>query len=174
MTPMDSGGGLREERRGQERGERRVNEASSFSDARARSSRSPARTYSHSTYMESRAAWDDGDFSAEWKPWRHKAAMECGIIFPPNGTSLDSWEDARPTQRAILIRAIRETPTLLTRAMKGATSWSQIVDRLMLARDRVRAEQRASEVRQPADEEPLRPQEAAVSLKRILDRIGES
>lgn len=174
MTPMDSGGGLREERRGQERRERRVNEASTFSEARRPAPRGPVRTYSRSDYMASLAAWDEGAFSAEWKPWRHRAAMECGIIFPPSGTPFDSWEDDSPSQRAILIRAIRETPRLLDRAMKGATSWGQVVERLLRDRDRMREDLRAREVRQPADDEPLRPQEAAVSLKRILDRIAES
>lgn len=97
------------------------------------------RTYDRDTMLRSRAAWDAGDFGPEWRPWRHLAAMRAGIIFPPDGTAWDSWSDDSPSQRAILIRAIRETPTALRRAIEapGVRSWAAVIERLLRHRDRL-------------------------------------
>ena len=55
---------------------------------------------------------------------------DAGWHYPPSGTRWDSWDDDAPSQRAILIRALRETPTLLAKCVKGAKSWSVVIDRL--------------------------------------------
>jgi len=91
------------------------------------------RTFSREQFEASRSAWEAGDFSAEWKPWRHLAAMEAGIIFPPDGTAWDSWDDDSPSQRAILIRAIRETPDALRSAIRspGVRSWGDVIERVI-------------------------------------------
>jgi hypothetical protein len=151
----------------------RVNEASTFSEARRPGPRSPARTYSRDAWLEAQLAWDDGTFSDEWKPWRHKAAMELGVIYPPAGTAYDSWEDDNPSQRAILIRAIRETPALLAKCFRGSRSWSDVIAKLTRSRDEWRAELRAAALDEEPDDVPSS-REATVALKRILDRIGES
>lgn len=122
----------------------------------------------------SRAAWDAGGFSDEWRPWRRMAAIEAGILFPPDGTAHDSWDDDAPSQRAILIRAIRETPQLLRRSIEapGVRTWGDVIGRLLGGRDRMRDElDRAGELE--ADRrsgEPTRA-EAAEALRSILGGI---
>jgi hypothetical protein len=91
------------------------------------------RTYSRQVIEESRAAWDAGDFSAEWKPWRHMAAMVAGIIYPPDGTKWDSWGDDSPSQRAMLVKAMRESPEALRAAIRAARrpTWSAVLDEML-------------------------------------------
>lgn len=100
------------------------------------------RTYSRSDWEAAQASW--AGFSGEWRELRHLMAMQ-GAIFAPSGTALDSWEDDSPSQRAVLIRAIREQPSLLMRCARGARSWQQLVDRLFSARDDWREEARERE-----------------------------
>lgn len=95
------------------------------------------RTYSRSDWEAAQASW--AGFSGEWRELRHLMAMQ-GAIFAPSGTALDSWEDDSPSQRAVLIRAIREQPSLLMRCARGARSWQHLVDRLFSARDDWREE----------------------------------
>jgi hypothetical protein len=97
-------------------------------------------TYSRARFDEASMAWERGRYSDEWEPWRVLAARGPGIIWPPQGTSLDSWDDTHPTQRALLIRAIRETPDLLRWAIRGATapSWHAVIARLLAGRDEMR------------------------------------
>lgn len=133
------------------------------------------RTFSRADWETAQAAWDSGEFSDEWKPFRHQAAMG-GLVFPPDGTRWDSWEDDSPSQRAMLIRAIREQPSLLRSCITGARSWSQVLDRLLAKRDDWREEQREREAdaaRQRAADEPRRGQ-AAMSVGKIIDRMAES
>ena len=113
------------------------------------------RTYSHAEWQASLDAWEGGEFSSEWRALRHTMAMQ-GCIYPPAGTQFDSWEDAQPSQRAVLIRAIRETPELLRRCAKGARSWSQVIERLFMARDEWRTEMRPVWEREEAEERPHR------------------
>lgn len=128
------------------------------------------RTFSRSDWLAAQQAWDDGEFSSEWREVRHKAAMG-GIIFPPSGTRFDSWDDDQPSQRAMLIRAIRETPKLLDRCLIGARSWSEVIDRLMRARDEWREQMRLEE---PPPEDVPDHRESAMALAAILRRIGDS
>lgn len=85
----------------------------------------------------SRRAWDAGRFGPEWREWRHLAAMSAGIIDPPQGTALDSWADEDPSERAIVVRAIRETPRALRAALTSGRchTWSQVVRALVIGRD---------------------------------------
>lgn len=92
-------------------------------------------TFRRADWEAAQAAWDD--FSPEWHAMRQRA-MRRGILYPPAGSKWDSWEDDRPTQRAILIRAIRETPTLLAQCIDQSRSWSDVVGRLVRARDAAR------------------------------------
>lgn len=96
------------------------------------------RTFDRETWKRSCDAWDAGRFGHEWPEWRLMAS-KAGIIFPPDGTAEDSWADARPSQRAMVIRAIRETPRLLRWAIRqpGVASWSDVIENLLAGRDRM-------------------------------------
>lgn len=126
------------------------------------------RTFTRSDLDAANRAWDEGEFSSEWRDIRHKAAMG-GLIYPPSGTRFDSWDDDSPSQRAILIRAIRETPRLLERCLIGAPSWSVVISRLTRARDDLRLDLE----RVPASEHPTH-HEAVMTLASILKRLGDS
>ena len=140
---------------------------------------SPTRqlTYSKQDYEDAQAAWAAGHFSAEWTYWKRLAAREAGILWPPSGTEHDSWEDASPSQRAVLVRAIRETPNLLEKAIRaeGPPTWSRVVGRLFSARDAMRDRLDESDGREAAlrSLEPS-PRQATRSIKDILTVIGDS
>lgn len=129
------------------------------------------RTFSRDHWNAAQDAWKAGAFSDEWKEYRHEAAMR-GIIYPPDGTKWDSWDDDDPSERAMLIRAIRETPNLLHRAIADRKSWAGVVAYIVRERDDWRAEQVRAERYAVTDEPDER--EAVVVLKRIMERIRES
>jgi hypothetical protein len=95
------------------------------------------RTFSREQWESAQAAWRAADLGPEWREWRHLAAMTAGIIIPPTGTKWDSWGDADPSQAALLIRAIRDTPDLLRAALHapGVHSWGVVIAILMRGRD---------------------------------------
>lgn len=130
------------------------------------------RTWPRERIEASRAAWDAGRFSDEWKPWRHLAAMEAGIIDPPTGTRWDQWDDDLPSERAILIRAIRETPDLLRTAIlaPNVRSWSAVIAVLTRGRDVMR-ERIGAERHEQHDPSP---REASRSIADILGVIRDS
>lgn len=99
------------------------------------------RTFDRETWNRAAAAWDAGRFGPEWPDWRNLAG-KAGIIFPPDGTPDDSWSDPRPSQRALIIRAIRETPRLLRWALTrpGVGSWGDVLGLLLEGRDRLALE----------------------------------
>lgn len=88
------------------------------------------RTYRREDLVEARRRWVHGEFGAEWQPYR-RLAGDRGFIFPPDGTKWDSWEDDEPSQRAIVYRAIEDTPSLLRAAIAKSNSWGQVVAQLM-------------------------------------------
>lgn len=100
------------------------------------------RTVTREQLEASRAAWDAGDFGPSWKPWRHLAAMEAGIIVPPSGSRWDQWDDDEPSERALIARAIEETPDALRRAIRspGVRSWAAVVALVTRNRDRLAEE----------------------------------
>jgi hypothetical protein len=98
-----------------------------------------------------------------------------GMIRPPEGTRWDSWEDDSPSQRAMLIRAIRETPALLGQAIDRSRTWYEVIAWVTGQRDQWRDEVSAEErdlMRRRAD--GSRDREAVMSIKAILTRIGDS
>jgi hypothetical protein len=127
------------------------------------------RTYSRSDWQSAQEAW--AGFSPEWRDARHQAAMR-GILYPPSGTALDSWDDDNPSQRAILIRAIRETPALLSRCIARSKSWSEVIAKLTAARDDWRAGLALEDARRVRDD-PTHG-EAVMSLGDILGRLDAS
>lgn len=88
------------------------------------------RSFTVEHWREAQAAWSEGEFSDEWPPFR-RAAGERGFIYPPEGTKWDSWGDEHPSQRAVLIQAIRERPVALMSAIGQARSWSQAIGLLV-------------------------------------------
>lgn len=130
------------------------------------------RTFSRDAWNEAQDLWLD--FSAEWKPWRHKAAMR-GMLYPPEGTRWDSWDDDEPSQRAMLIRAMRETPKLLDVAISRSRSWGAVIAYVIARRDEMRSdldERDRAMTRRRADEPDGR--QSTSALKAILNRIGDS
>lgn len=128
----------------------------------------------------SRADWDAAqlawlDFSDEWREVRHQAAFR-GMLYPPDGSRWDSWEDDEPSQRAMLIRAIRETPQLLSVAVSRSRSWFEVIAYVNGQRDEWREgvnERERDGERRRGEMQPTG-REAAVSLKAILSRVGDS
>lgn len=131
------------------------------------------RTFTRATLDEANAAWADGEFSDEWKPYRHQAAMN-GLVYPPSGSKWDAWDDDAPSQRAMLVRAIREAPKLLTTCIIGANSWETVIGRLLKARDDWR--QRNAESARDEDwaRDDADHQQAVMALGTILRRIDDS
>jgi hypothetical protein len=129
--------------------------------------------YTPEQMADARAAWDAGRFSDEWRLWRHLAAMEAGIIVPPKGDSYDSWDDDQPSERAQLIRAIRETPRALEAAIRAPNvhSWSAVIAQLVRRREGINADLDREE--RLHRDEPT-PQQATYRLREILDVIGQS
>lgn len=127
------------------------------------------RTYSRQDLDRSRELWSD--FSSEWEPYRRLAA-ERGMLYPPNGTKLDSWADDEPSQRALLIRAIRETPTLLRQAILRSSSWSEVIGKLNRQRDEWAELDELEITHRRRDRDT--PSQAVQSLASILDRIRDS
>lgn len=87
------------------------------------------RTYSKADWDAAQVAWTALRLPDEWKPWRHMAAMEAGIIAAPEGSIWDSWADEDPSQLALLTRAIRDTPDVLRSALRSPNvhSWSAVI-----------------------------------------------
>ena len=132
--------------------------------------KSHRRLYTAKDMADSRIAWNTGHFSDEWRDWRHLAAMEASIIAPPDGTEWDNWSDDEPSQRAMLIRAIRETPALLSGAIRspGVHSWAAVIAVLVRGRD----ERRAERDREAAwRRRPDTSHEEAVAALRRLDEL---
>jgi len=96
------------------------------------------RTFDRETWNRADAAWRAGRFGPEWPDWRGLAG-KAGIIFPPDGSPDDSWADAHPSQRALVYRAIVETPRLLRWALRqpGIASWGDVIEHLLAGRDRL-------------------------------------
>lgn len=102
-------------------------------------------TFSREAWQEAEQAWTDGEFGDAWEAFRIEARTR-GFIYPPTGTKWDSWEDDDPSQRAVLWRAIEETPRLLLTCIRRSRSWHDVVRLLTAARDELRARRPEPEV----------------------------
>ncbi len=87
------------------------------------------RTYSRSDFEAARAAWSD--FDGTWE-FHRRLAADRGMLYPPSGTRWDDIDDPKPSQRAIVYRAMTDTPLALTEAIRASSSWSQVIHRLLL------------------------------------------
>lgn len=97
------------------------------------------RTYRREDLVDANRRWSEGEFGVEWQPYQQAAARR-GFIFPPDGDRHDSVEDATPSQRAILYRAIEDTPALLRQAIATSRSWHEVVRFLIAQLERMREE----------------------------------
>lgn len=132
-------------------------------------------TYAKAQWDAAGDAW--ADFGAEWDDWRRLVAKGPGIIFPPEGTPWDDWTADDPSQRALVIRAIRETPELLRWAIATThrPSWRAVLEKVLDGRDELRESRDIGaerDERARADEPTAR--QALYSLKRILTIVGDS
>lgn len=121
------------------------------------------------------AAWKAGHFGDVWRPWRHLAAMEAGIVMPPDGDQWDTFED--DSERAIIGRAIHDTPDVLRDAIcsPNVRSWAAVVAIVLRWRDRrmgeIERDERDYEARKHRENAP---RQATYRLREILDQIGGS
>lgn len=129
-------------------------------------------TFSREHFLQARAEWTDGEFSDEWKPYRHAAAMR-GFIYPPQGTKWDSWDDDSPSQRAILIRYIRNRPKALMAAIEKSRSWQGVIGEMIREDEWLveQSEHNDMEARQKRHDDEPTARQAASHIKVILDGI---
>lgn len=125
------------------------------------------RTFGRTDWRAADAAWAEGEFDPAWSRFR-ELAQRRGFIYPPSGSRHDTW-DENPSQRAILWRAIEETPDLLARCIVRADSWHAVVDLLTRARDEWRRTLAEVDVE---DNPAPSPREAAEALRSILGRLS--
>lgn len=139
---------------------------------------SSRRTFTREQLEASRAAWDAGEYGPEWRDWRHLAAMRSGIIDPPTGTRWDSWADDEPSERSLVVRAMREQPTALRAALTSGRchTWAQVVREVLQLRDRLAddADERAYQADAEKRDHGLTPSQATYRLAEILDVVGGS
>lgn len=130
------------------------------------------RTYSRADFLAAREAW--ADFSPEWLFYQQIAA-DRGMLYPPSGSKWDSWEDAEPSQRAIIFRAIEDTPRALTDVIRQSRSWHEVVRKLMadLERRREDADYAEKDAEWGRQDEPT-PRQAVQAVADILGRIKDS
>ncbi len=125
-------------------------------------------TYSGSQMAAAERAWDS--YSGDWDQW-HELVKEVGIIFPPSGYLGDSCDGPQPSQRAIIVRAMTDTPDLLRWAILGAEpSWRSIVARLFSGLDEMREQADvldAADERRHFDEQPSHDE-----ARKALERMG--
>lgn len=133
------------------------------------------RTFSRESWDAAQSAWRDGGFGSEWRDVRHQAALR-GMLYPPDGTRWDVWDDNEPSQRAILIRAIRETPALLEQAIAKCKSWHDVIAYIMARHIEWREalnEREREAARRRAEDEPT-PRQALTAVGGVFERVAES
>ncbi len=140
------------------------------------------RTFAKVTWDDAQAAWETGhffddDWKDEWEETRKLAAKEGDIIAAPVGTRWDRWDVEGPTQRAIIARAMDETPELLKYAIraKGAPTWAKVVAFLVMGRDEIRGDIRREEHHDRTQKaERATPSQDAYSVGQIMTILKDS
>jgi hypothetical protein len=105
--------------------------------------------YSRERWEAAQQSWRDGEpWSDEWREWRTLAAQH-GIPEAPDGSQWDQWDDDYPTERAQVIRAIRETPEALRAAIldRRTHSWASVVAIVVRGREGMRQDAIVTEER---------------------------
>jgi hypothetical protein len=133
------------------------------------------RTFSRAEWSAARDAWRDGGYDADtWYRVRYAAACR-GMLYPPMGGRGDGCNDPRPSQRAIVYRALDSTPALLFAVIGRSSSWSGVCRDLIRASAEARAESDAEELREDRDAEARRRRDRSAaprSIGEILRGIG--
>ncbi len=126
------------------------------------------------TYHAARRAWDTGEFGPEWREVRY-LSWEMGYPYPPAGDPYDDPDDAHPSQRSILYRALDYRPIETIRFVRESRSWHEVVERIIGSEQRLReaAEARYADAVEEREGRPGH-RESVIALKRILDRITDS
>ncbi len=126
-------------------------------------------TYSKPQMVAAKRAWSSYP-PLTWNPW-HELAKKAGIVFPPSGSLGDSCDVPQPSQRAIIVRAMRDTPLLLRWAILGAEpSWCSIVGRVFSGLDEMREQ---ADVLDAADERRhFEEQPSHDEARKALERMG--
>lgn len=129
------------------------------------------RTYSAADYHEAQRQWNTGSYGPEWEPWR-RLAQRAGLLYPPKGSVHDTWDTPSPSQRALVVRAMREMPQTLRWALgRSVQSWSDVLTAVHAERDTLRQSIEADEA--PATPAPGH-REAAMSLAAVFERVATS
>jgi hypothetical protein len=82
------------------------------------------KTYAHAEYLRADLAWQE--FGGEWSGIRARAA-EAGMLYPPSGSPDDDRDALSPSQRAIVYRAMTDTPRALVAIIGRSHSWREVV-----------------------------------------------
>lgn len=130
------------------------------------------RSFGREHWQAAQAAWSEGEFSAEWAPYR-AAAAERGFIYPPDGSKWDSWGDDSPSQRAVLIQAIRERPLALMAIVRRSRSWAEVIGALVAENEFLRELTLEEEREAAATRRQHGHREAVKALKSIVDHLAE-
>jgi len=96
--------------------------------------------------------------------------MEAGIVNAPLGTAWDQWDDDQPSERAIIVRAIREAPGLLRVALRSPRvfSWAAVVAILVRGRDTMLTDAG----REVVEADPT-PRQAVTTIRRLMAVIDD-
>lgn len=97
-----------------------------------------------------------------------------GMLYPPLGTKWDSWEDDDPSDRAMLIRAIREAPSLLRAAINRAHSWPEVVAYVIRQRDDWKDEMDLLARDAKRNRDDADPRESMVAIGSVFEKVAES
>lgn len=132
------------------------------------------RTYDRSTFMAARAAWEQGDYGWQWQAIRRIAA-ERGFIYPPSGTAHDDREAEKPSQRAVVWRALQDNPGRLEAIVRRARSWNEVVERVIGLEASLRTDADYAERDEQWDRrDNADHRESVRTLGQILQRIEDS
>lgn len=136
-----------------------------------------SRTFSRADWEAASAAWHEGGYDRDtWYEVR-RAAADRGMLYPPQGSPHDDVDDPRPSQRAIVYRALDATPRALLAIIARSSSWTQVVDALIRDARQRRDELDAAELEEERRAEAKRfagRQAAPALLADIMRKAGGS
>ena len=93
--------------------------------------------------------------------------------YPPEGSRWDNWGDDEPTQRAVLIRAIREQPIALMAAINRSKSWHDVIEQIIAANETLGVDVALAERHDRHDRMDAEPtqRQATEALRTILEKL---